>query len=155
MTRNTLIILAFGGSAALLLGAYVFQYVIGLAPCQMCYWQRWPHMAAVAFGLAAVLIGIAPRLWAVLGALAAAATAGLGAYHAGVEQGWWPGPASCTGSGGLGGLSGQDLLATDGPVLVLCDQISWQFAGLSMPAWNAVLSAGLLLIWIAAARRPA
>ena len=155
MTRNYLIIFAFGGSAALLAGAYFFEYIIGLAPCQMCYWQRWPHMAAVAVGVAALAIGVAPRLWAVLGASAAAATTGLGLYHAGVEQRWWPGPASCTGTGGLSGLSGQDLLSTDGPAVVLCDQISWQFAGLSMPAWNAAISAALVLLWLAAARRHA
>ncbi len=28
-------------------GAYLSQYVGGLHPCEMCYWQRWPHFAAV------------------------------------------------------------------------------------------------------------
>ena len=35
------------GSGALLLGAYYFQYVVKLAPCELCYWQRYPHMVAV------------------------------------------------------------------------------------------------------------
>ena len=33
-------LLAVLGSGALLGGAYYFQYVVGLAPCEMCYWQR-------------------------------------------------------------------------------------------------------------------
>ena len=44
-------LLAALGSGALLGGAYYFQYVVGLSPCEMCYWQRWPHMVAIAVGL--------------------------------------------------------------------------------------------------------
>ena len=39
------------GSCLLLGGAYFFQYVVGLAPCDMCLWQRYPHMLAILFGL--------------------------------------------------------------------------------------------------------
>ena len=39
------------GSAALLLGALGFQYLVHLPPCEMCQWQRWPHIAAAVIGL--------------------------------------------------------------------------------------------------------
>jgi disulfide bond formation protein DsbB len=42
--------------------------------------------------------------------------------------------------------------ALDGPALVLCDQVSWAFLGLSMASWNAILSALLVLVWLRAAR---
>lgn len=151
MTARRLILLASFGSAALLLGAFAFQ-LAGYAPCQMCLWQRWPHGIAVAVG-AAVLVG-APLALAWLGGLAAAATSGIGVFHAGVEWRWWEGPASCSGGGGLSGLSGADLLSTEAPAaVVMCDEIVWQFAGLSMAGWNAVLSATLCLLWLAALRR--
>ena len=52
----------------LLAGAYLFQ-ALGYAPCQMCFWQRYPHMLAIAIG---ALIWFWPsRLLAGLGALAA------------------------------------------------------------------------------------
>jgi len=150
MTRNGWILLATLGSLAMILGAWFFQYVIGLAPCQMCYWQRWPHMAAIAIGIVA-LLGL-PWM-ALLGALAAAITSGLGVYHTGVERDWWEGPKSCTGSGpDLGSLSAADLLSVDGPKLVLCDEVSWAMFGLSMPSWNAVISAFLVFLWIKALR---
>ncbi|WGH78488.1 disulfide bond formation protein B [Jannaschia ovalis] len=149
MTR--LIALATMGHIGLLGGAFLFQ-LAGYAPCAMCLWQRWPHAAAIVFGVMA-LGGLAPRAMAGLGALAAATTSGLGAFHAGVEQGWWEGPSSCTGTGDLGGMTGGDLLATDIPeALVLCDDIVWQL-GLTMAGWNAVLSAGLAGIWLLAALR--
>lgn len=154
MTYRTLIALAAGGSAALLAGAYISQ-VFGWAPCAMCLWQRWPHWAAVAVGAAA--LALPASAWLPLaGAAAAAATSGLGVYHSGVERGWWEGPSSCTGGGGLQGLSGDALLPglAEGPALVLCDQFTPFFLGLTMANWNAILSAGLVLVWVAAAMAP-
>lgn len=147
MTPQTLIRLAAFGSFALLAGAYIFQ-AFGYPPCQMCYWQRWPHFAAVAVGIAAALIPA--RVWPYLGALAAAITSGIGVYHTGVERNWWDGPNSCTGGGlDLGG----DLLSTSGDRLIMCDQVSWELFTLSMATWNALFSAALVLIWLAAARK--
>ncbi len=152
MTRNGWILLATLGSVAMILGAWFFQYVMGLAPCQMCYWQRWPHMAAVVIGVIA-LLGLPWMAW--LGALAAATTSALGVFHTGVERDWWEGPKSCTSSGqDLGSMSGADLLSLDGPKLVLCDEVSWALFGLSMPSWNAIISAVLVIIWIKSLRSP-
>lgn len=139
------------GSAALLLGAWAFQHLGGLAPCKLCIWQRWPHGAAVLIGLAALYVpGAALTL---LGALAALTTGGIGAYHVGVEQGWWEGPTSCT-SGDIGGMSTEDLMAQimSAP-LIRCDEIAWQMLGLSMAGWNMVVSFGLAAVWLLAARR--
>lgn len=153
MSYRSNVLIAAGGSAALLLGALAFQYVGGLAPCKLCYWQRYPHALAIAIGVLALWLGGRTLAW--LGALAALATAGVGLYHTGVERGWWEGPTSCSGAGaGLGGLNGSDLLSTDGPVnVVMCDQVAWQMFGLSMASWNMLASLVLVGFWIAAARR--
>ena len=37
-------------------GALVSQYGFGLSPCEMCYWQRWPHQAAIVLALLALLL---------------------------------------------------------------------------------------------------
>ena len=37
----------------LLGGALGSQYIGGLYPCEMCYWQRWPHGAAIVLALLA------------------------------------------------------------------------------------------------------
>jgi disulfide bond formation protein DsbB len=36
---------------ALFLGALGFQYVRHLPACEMCHWQRWPHIAAAVIAL--------------------------------------------------------------------------------------------------------
>ncbi|NVO55351.1 disulfide bond formation protein B [Rhodobacteraceae bacterium B1Z28] len=149
--RTTYVILAAGGSAALLLGAWGFQYLGGMAPCKMCIWQRYPHGAAVVIGILALALPNL-RLLPLLGAFAAMITSGIGLYHAGVERKLWEGPSSCT-SGDIGGLSTQDLMdqIMSAP-LVRCDDIPWEMFGLSMAGWNAALSAVLVFVWIAALR---
>ncbi|NAZ36943.1 disulfide bond formation protein B [Rubellimicrobium sp. CFH 75288] len=150
MPRGFLILLAAGGSLGLLAGAWYWQ-AMGYPPCPMCWWQRYPHVVAVALGLVAALTSgpVVP----LLGALAAATSAGLGVLHTGVERGWWTVQTACTG-GGLGNLSGADLLSLEGDRAVLCDQVTWEWLGLSMASWNAILSLGLVLVWLAAARTP-
>ncbi|SEL25151.1 disulfide bond formation protein B [Pacificibacter marinus] len=154
LTRTQLVALAAGGSLALLLGAFFFQ-ALGYAPCKMCLWQRWPHVVAIFVG--AAYMGVQSRVLLWFGALAAAVTAGLGAFHTGVERKWWEGPTSCTGGGdALSGLTGGDLLPGS-PVdaIVMCDQVSWEFLGLSMASYNFAFSALLVAIWLVAARKHA
>ena len=139
---------AAAGSAALLIGALGFQYVGGLAPCHLCILQRWPHALAVLLGLS--LLILPSRVTTVLGALTMLVGAGIGAYHVGVEQGWWPGPATCVapdpGAMPAGDLLNQ-ILAT--PV-VLCDQVAWSLFGVSMAGWNVILSLILAGLWLRA-----
>ena len=155
MTRQQISLLAAGGSAALLAGAYVFQ-ALGYAPCQLCLWQRWPHFAAVGIGALGALVPLSVLPWT--GALAALTTAGIGGYHTGVERGWWPGPTSCSGGGSLdlGSLSAADLVSTElAETVVMCDEVAWSLLGLSMASWNMLASLALAALWVLAARRPA
>ena len=152
MSRNALILLAASGSALLLLGAFGFQYIGGMYPCTLCLWQRWPHAAAVVIGVLALVIG--GRYWPYLGVLAAATTAGIAAFHTGVERGWWEGLASCS-AGSIAGLSVDQLLDPTAAVAppVRCDAVPWEMFTLSMATWNGIISLGLVLIWLAALRQ--
>ena len=152
MTRNHLILIAAAGSLALVMGAFAFQYIGGLAPCVLCWYQRYPHMVAV--GIGALALAIPGRALPLLGALAPLTSAGIGLFHVGVEQKWWEGLATCT-VNTMEGVSGADLLNTDITVgaPAACDKIAWAMMGISMPGWNAILSLVLVGIWIAAARR--
>ena len=152
MTRQQLIILAAGGSLAMLLGAWAFQHIGGLAPCKMCIWQRWPHGIAALIGPVALVAGGALAVLLPLAGMAAAlTTAGIGVFHAGVERGFWEGPASCS-AGSIEGLSTSQLMdQIMAAPLVRCDEIAWQFLGLSMASWNALISLGFATIWLAAA----
>ena len=123
----------------LLGGALGSQYLGGLHPCEMCYWQRWPHGAAIVVAaLAFVAPAEAPRSRALtlLAALAIAVSGAIGVYHAGVELGIFEGLTACTATGAV---TLQDILNTP---LVRCDHVQWSFLGISMAGWNAILSLG-------------
>ena len=146
------ILLACAGSLAVLLGAFGFQFLGGLAPCPMCIWQRWPHAISLLIGIAAMTV-----LWrfrrplSVLGFLTMLTSTGLAVFHAGVEQQWWEGPSTCVGTD-PGSMNSEDLLNTlmQAPI-VRCDEIVWDLWGITMAGWNALISLGLALLWIFAA----
>ena len=142
-------LLALLGSGALLGGAYYFQYVQGLPPCEMCYWQRYPHMVAIAAGLAAVASFASPRLALVFTLTAITAllvTAGLGVFHAGVEYRLWEGPQACSGTIPRGLSTEQLKKFLLGQAMVRCDVPVWKMWGISMAGWNALLSAALAFL---------
>lgn len=142
--------LGVAGSAALLLGALAFQYIGEMPPCKLCYWQRYPHLAVIGLGLVA-LYSYA-RTPVLLGAGAALSTAGIGAYHTGVERGWWDGPTSCT-SSNIGGLSSEDLMAQImAAPLVRCDEVPWELFTLSMASWNMLASLVIAALFLLAYR---
>ncbi len=126
-------------------GALILQYFGELTPCSMCLWQRWPHMAIILLTLTG-LCWHAPRLTLTLIFIAALASMVLGAYHAGVEWKFWPGPMGCTANlsstRDLASLT-DSLLAT--PV-VQCDKITLSFLGLSLAGWNSLFSLDICLI---------
>ena len=151
MSGNRAVLLAGLGSLGLLIGALLFQYVGDMAPCKMCYWQRYPHVGAIIIAGIILITGIG--VFAVLGLLSALITAGIGGFHAGAERGWWEGPQSCT-STSIDNLSTEELLAQimSAP-MVRCDEIPWQMFGLSMAGWNMVVSICLAVLWTIAIKQ--
>jgi disulfide bond formation protein DsbB len=139
-------------SAALLVIAFGFEYVGGLAPCKLCLWQRWPHAGVITFSTLGAAGVLRPGPALLLIAFSAAVTAAIAGYHLGVEQQFWPGPTSCSGTAAA--MSTTDLLdhllAT--PV-VRCDEIAWSFANISMAGWNMLFSSGLACFALLAYRK--
>ncbi|KAB7646570.1 disulfide bond formation protein B [Polymorphobacter fuscus] len=126
------------GPAALLGGALAFQHVGGLAPCEMCLWQRWALVAALALALLGWVLRHARAVLA-LSALAVLAGAAIAVFHVGVEQHWWPGITACAAApvtGSAADVMGQIMAQP----LVRCDAIAWSLFGISMAGWNALIS---------------
>jgi disulfide bond formation protein DsbB len=139
---------------ATVLAALAFEHLGGYAPCPLCIEERYAYYFAVPVGAAAILFargelaGVA-RVLLLLIALAFLANMAAGIYHAGVEWKWWPGPDTCTAPMDISKLSTDALMQQimTAP-LVRCDEIVWQFLGLSMAGWNAVISLGLAGLWL-------
>lgn len=145
-------LLALAIPALLLGGAYLSQYGFGLYPCEMCWWQRYPHFAALP--LAAFALVRPPARGAVaLAALAILVSGLIGAFHAGVEYHWWQGLTTCSGAPAGGG--GDPLQAILDAPLVRCDQVQWQMFGISLAGFNFLFSVGGALLVLLLLRRSA
>lgn len=130
--------------AALLLAVHVAQYGFGLLPCEMCWWQRYPHFAAAGLALLA-LLNQGTRAGDALLRIAAVAiaTSGLiGAFHAGVEYGWWEGLTSCSSAS----LGNDPLASIMNAPLIRCDTPAWTLFGVSLAGFNFLISVGSALL---------
>jgi disulfide bond formation protein DsbB len=145
-----------------LAAVFALQYGAGLAPCSLCLYQRWPYYAALflgtaallALGLGAVLLWV--RLAMALAGLGFLLGAGVAVYHLGIEQHWWSGPGTCTGTAaGLGAASIAELRAAlEAAPVVRCDVVAWSLFGVSLAGYNVLATlalAGLSFIAAAAA----
>ena len=136
-TRNATVarLIALLLPLALLGGALGSQYIGGLHPCEMCYWQRWPHGAAIVLAsLSFATRNGTSRTLTLLAAVAIAVSGAIGVYHAGVEAGVFEGLTTCTANGAR---TLNEILSAP---LVRCDQVQFSFIGISMAGWNAILS---------------
>lgn len=142
-------------SGGLLVGAWTFQYGLGYPPCTMCYWQRHAHKVVLVIAVLAAALNMAgrpmPKLFNSLLALALLGSVYMAFWHVGVEYGMFQGPQTCAvGGDGTIGFDPNDPLAgldqkIKGPA---CSEALWHFLGLSMAAWNGIISllgAGLML----------
>lgn len=135
-------------SAAMLGGALAFQYIGGLAPCELCVYQRIPYGAVIGLGAVGILAsqrGLSLRVWLIAAACAVAffVDAGIAGFHVGVEQGWWTGTESCVGSN----IDTSSIEAMRDAILnapaVRCDEVAWSLLGISMAGWNGLIALGL------------
>ena len=135
--------LAIALPAALLGGAYFSEYVGGLYPCEMCWWQRYPHFAALGIGVLALFLK-PQQVWVALAGLAILTSGAIGGYHAGVEYDWWPGLTGC--SAPIGSV---DVMNPDAASAVPCGEAAWTLFGISLAGYNFLISTlgGLVVIF--------
>lgn len=142
-------VLAAAVPAALLGGAYIGQYAFHLWPCEMCWWQRYAHFAALALALLGLVRPARGQLTR-LAAVAILIGGLLGLYHAGVEYGWWQGFTACTSEIQLGD---DPLAAIMNAPMVRCDQVQWSLLGISLAGFNFLISVPAAVLIFALSRR--
>jgi len=138
-------------SGAALLSAFMFEHIGGLAPCELCWYQRYAHVAALTAALPALVFsrrtGVAPPLLAAA-AVALLIGAGIAGYQVGVELSWFESGCATP----ITGTTIEELRASllAAPV-VRCDEVAWSLGGISMAGWNGLLSLALGLAALYAA----
>ncbi|MDT3684669.1 MAG: disulfide bond formation protein B [Pseudorhodoplanes sp.] len=135
--------------AATILGAWYFQYGLGLQPCPLCLEQRYAYYFAIPLAvLAALGVSVGASRKVIVAAFIVIAlgmlwNAGLGAYHAGVEWKFWPGPQDCGGQLGDLGTAGGLLKKLESIRVIRCDEVAWSFLGISLAGYNVLISLAL------------
>jgi disulfide bond formation protein DsbB len=142
LSRANLVALAV--PLALLGGAYGFQYFGGLVACEMCWWQRYAHFAALGLAVAALVLPV-KKLFVALSGLALAAASAIGGYHAGVEYGWWKGLTECTTTVSFSN-GGDPLAAIMAAPIIRCDVVQWKLMGISMAGFDFLISGAAALV---------
>lgn len=135
--------------AATVAGALASEHLYGLVPCKLCLLERQPYYVGVPLALVALLVparGSWRRVALALLALVFLLSAGLGAYHAGAEWGFWPGPSDCGGGAANAADVGGFLRQLETVRVVSCTEAAWRLLGISLAGWNAVVSAGLAIV---------
>jgi disulfide bond formation protein DsbB len=134
-----------------ILGAFFFQYGLGLAPCPLCLEQRIAYYVSIPLAVM-ILLGLsvgASRKVMLLAFLAIAVAmlwnAYLGVYHSGIEWHWWPGPQDCAGPG-FRFDAGSLLEQMEKTRVIRCDEVSWRFLGLSLAGYNVLISLAIAAI---------
>ncbi len=157
LTPQEIALLAFALALATIAGAWAFE-ASGYLPCELCLKQRWAYYAGVPLAAVTALVarfglrGLAGALFALL-ALVFLGSAAFGAYHAGVEWGFWQGPTDCTGSLQKANSVSDFLKQLDTVKVVRCDAVAIRILGLSLAGWNAVVSGVLCALGVFGARR--
>ena len=132
-------------SILMLSGAYAFEYIGGLFPCDLCWPQRYAHMAVIIFASFTLYFrNLNQRKWLrfkMMTLFSYAVSVGYSGYHAGVEQKWWEGPDSCTITSDTGTVSALEFLNQLQEIpFVRCDEIPWEMFGVSMAGYNFLIS---------------
>ena len=139
ITKNPSVV-AIIFSSSLLIAALALEYVSNLTPCQMCIWQRWPHLGVVVICLLSMLIKNHYNTLLLLAGLLSLISSAIGLWHSGVELGYFNSPSSCIDTNFNADITLNDLLTKP---ISGCDVIVWDFLGLSMANWNTILSSFL------------
>ncbi len=131
-------------SAVLLVAAFAFQYLGGLAPCPLCVYQRWAHAGIVLVSVPAIILhrGRFAPLLAVLPGIACLVSAGIAGYHVGVEEALIT-TGTCDPDIGSATTIAELLEQLDSAVP--CGRVPWSMFGISMAGYNSIISLILAL----------
>ena len=138
--------LSFVVSSIMLISAFYLEHFQGALPCDLCITQRWFHVLIITYSLILIFIvktNLISEKLILLGLSIVWITSSIaGTYHFGIEMKFWKGPEECSSNIDFS----KDLLTyLLNKSTVKCDEVMFSVFGLSLAAWNVILSFGMFL----------
>jgi len=127
------------------------EVFLGLEPCILCIYQRWPYAIVTVLGI----IGLSfrkrphlPQITIAASGLAFLINSAIAFYHTGVEQHWWKSAVEGCVVPNFGDEPQSILENIMSAPSARCDEIPWQdpIIGLSMANYNVLLCFGLFAV---------
>ncbi len=124
--------------------AYYVEYIMALAACPLCIYQRFPYLILFALSI----IGLSSKCSLIKSyLLTCLLSLLLSAYHSGVERGIFALSAACkpltSYSSEMSSLDIQNILYSQ--QLGMCNKPALLIFGLSMAEWNFILNIALII----------
>ena len=139
--------ISFLVSSIVLISAFYLEYFHGALPCDLCITQRWFHVAIIAYSLVIIFIlnktSISKKLLLLGGTILWLLSSTAGLYHFGIEMNFWTGPDGCSSNIDF---SRDTLTYLLNKSPIKCDEVMFEFFGLSLAGWNALASFLIFLL---------
>ena len=143
-------------ASATLGSALFFQYALGYAPCELCYYQRYPYMLVIAISAIAfvtrnrhdISLKRAARGFLIMIIALLFLDAAIALFHVGVGQKWWEGLSTCTANFDAGPTSAELLDTILNANAIRCDEPQWTLLGVSMAGYNFLIALGLAIFGV-------
>ena len=147
MPINSIFKISFLISSLMLISAFYLEYFHRALPCDLCIAQRWFHGSIIVYSLIIIFIinktSISKKLFMLMGGILWLSSSLMGLYHFGIEMNFWTGPDGCSSNIDFSKDTLKYLL-NKSPIK--CDEVIFEFFGLSLAGWNALASFIVFLI---------
>ena len=150
MNKNTYIILVsiFSILILSLFSAYYIEFVLGLKPCKLCIYQRYPYFISILLLINIFFLKKLIRLCLLFLSLISLFGSILAFYHFGIEQGFFSESIICEAPILDENLTKKEILKQLSEKAISCKIVTFKVFGLSLASINTIFSFVLFCIFI-------
>ena len=139
---------------SLIVVGLIAEHFFKIAPCSLCYYQRYIMIAIIIAAFAVVISKVDHKAFTTLIILTALGGTILSGFHIGVEQKWWAMPQSCISKIEITSTDPSEMLKSLQSQMInqkmpRCDKINWYVFGVpaSWLTFLAFLFSTIIMGW--------
>lgn len=120
---------------SLLSVGYIAEHFYGIAPCHLCFYQRYMMMGVAAASLLLVIFNLDFKEFKLFILMIIFCGFLISGFHIGVEQKWWAMPQACVSKVAITASDPAEILKSikdqmQGQKIATCDKVNWYIFGI-------------------------